>query len=270
MKATARHTNKISSASASDVGRVRSVNEDSLLERPDIGLWAVADGMGGHSRGDVASQRVRDALALVPGRLTGLDMLHAVRAALYDAHKGLLRESADMGEGHTMGTTVVVLLVQNNHFACVWAGDSRCYLLRAGHLERITRDDSLVQDMIDSGALDERQAESHPMANVVTQALGAPNDLSLSTVHGPLEPGDLLLLCSDGLTRMVPEPVIAEILERQGVNGVGTLIAAALEGGGRDNVTAIVVAPSVSVSGDVGPDDSDPDGDDDMDSTVIR
>jgi len=236
-------THRMTSASASHIGNVRSVNEDSFLERPDIGLWAVADGMGGHSRGDLASQTVCQALAEIRPPESGLELLNAVRTALHDAHAALLAHAAKLDGEQTVGSTVVVLLVYQGHYACVWAGDSRCYLLRDGALTRITHDHSIVQGMIDSGMLSESEAESHPLANVVTQALGAPGDLNLSTVHGPLTPGDLMLLCSDGLTRMVPDPVIETLMADRGVDGVDPLIDAALSEGGRDNVTVVVVAP---------------------------
>ncbi|KAA5604535.1 serine/threonine-protein phosphatase [Roseospira marina] len=258
-------TQRIESASASHVGRVRSVNEDSYLERREIGLWAVADGMGGHSRGDLASRTVCQALSEIEHPGSGLDLLNAVRDALYNAHAQLLDHAAALGGEQTVGTTVVVLMICQEHYACVWAGDSRCYILREGSLTRLTHDHSVVQGMIDSGVLDESQAETHPLANVVTQALGAPGDLELATVHGPLEPGDLLLLCSDGLTRMVPDSVIAELLGSRGLAGVDTLIDAALSAGGRDNVTAVVVAPDGAGQGrgDHAPADDSLDEDDD-------
>jgi protein phosphatase/serine/threonine-protein phosphatase Stp1 len=261
------------SASASHVGRVRSVNEDSFLERPEIGLWAVADGMGGHSRGDLASRTVCHALAAIPKPGSGLELLNAVRDALHAAHADLLEHAAALGGEQTVGSTVVVLLVYQNHYACVWAGDSRCYLLRDGALTRITHDHSVVQGMIDSGALAEADAENHPLANVVTQALGAPGELEPSTVHGPLAPGDLLLLCSDGLTRMVPEPDIADRLLTHGIDAVDDLIADALAGGGRDNVTAVVVAPfGDSVGGGRHPPDDSADPDDTIgpDDTAVH
>jgi len=235
---------RVRSVGVSDTGRVRRVNEDAFLERPDIGLWVVADGMGGHSRGDVASRMVCDTLAALPAQHSGLGLLHAVREALMDVHDALVQEARAMGGDQTMGTTVVALLINNGHYACVWAGDSRCYVLRDGELGRLTHDHSVVQDMIDAGTLDESQAESHPLANVVTQALGAPVDLALSTVHGPLRRGDLLLLCSDGLTRMVPEADVAHLLREDGLEATHSLVAQAVRAGGRDNVTVIVVDPS--------------------------
>ncbi|MBB4287202.1 PP2C family protein-serine/threonine phosphatase [Roseospira goensis] len=236
-------TPPFSFASASHVGRVRSVNEDCYIERPDIGLWAVADGMGGHSRGDVASRLVCEALSRLSWAGSALDLLNGVRGTLYDADRELRRQAETLGDGQTVGTTVVVLLIHQDHYACVWAGDSRCYLLREGQLTRITHDHSVVQSMIDQGVLEESGAEQHPLANVVTQALGAPGELELATVHGPLAPGDVLLLCTDGLTRMVAEDDIAAVMNRDGPAGVRALIDAALAAGGRDNVTAVVVAP---------------------------
>ncbi|MQX37136.1 PP2C family protein-serine/threonine phosphatase [Roseospira navarrensis] len=234
-------TQRIVSASASHVGLVRSVNEDNYLERPDIGLWAVADGMGGHSRGDLASQTVCRVLSEIPPPASGLELLNAVRDGLHAAHAELLDHAAALGGEETIGTTVVVLMVYQDHFACVWAGDSRCYLMRDGALTRVTHDHSVVQGMIDSGALAESEAEGHPLSNVVTQALGARGDLEPASVHGPLAPGDMLLLCSDGLSRMVPDADIADTLGRYGLGSVDHLIDQALSAGGRDNVTVVVV-----------------------------
>ncbi len=232
----------VRSASRSDAGRVRSLNEDSILERPDLGLWVVADGMGGHSRGDVASAMVCDALGRIAPPGSGLDLLYAVRTSLRATNARLVEEARDQGEG-AVGTTVVALMIYQDHYACVWAGDSRCYLWRDQSLTRLTRDDSLIQDMIDAGTLSESDSERHPLANVVTQAIGADSQLELSTVHGPLAPGDRLLLCSDGLTRMVQDADLAAIL-RSGAAVASlpdALVERALAAGGRDNVSVIVI-----------------------------
>lgn len=225
-----------------DVGRVRSLNEDALLDRGDIGLWAVADGMGGHAAGDFASRTIVDALGQVAPPSDGLSFLRDVEDRIQDAHAGLRRESDARGTGGIIGSTVVVLIAWNRHYACVWAGDSRLYLLRDGELRQVSRDHSLVQDLVEAGELAPEQAESHPQTNVVTRAVGAVEDLVLDKTQERISTGDMFLLCSDGLTRHVSDQEIAAVLAGEPAPGAAqVLIDLALERGARDNVTAVVV-----------------------------
>ncbi len=225
-----------------DVGRVRSLNEDALLDRGDIGLWAVADGMGGHDAGDFASQAIVDALGQVAPPSDGSSFLRDVEERIQGAHAALRRESLARGSGGIIGSTVVALLAWNRHYACIWAGDSRLYLLRDGALRRVSRDHSLVQDLVDAGELAPEQAESHPQANVVTRAVGAVENLVLDKTHEQISVGDMFLLCSDGLTRHVSDQEIAAVLTDETVPGAAqVLIDLALERGARDNVTTVVV-----------------------------
>jgi serine/threonine protein phosphatase Stp1 len=143
----------------------------------------------------------------------------------------------------TVASTVVVLLARNEHFACLWAGDSRAYLLRHGEFRQITRDHSLVQELIEAGAITPEQAENHPRANVITRAVGADlEDFALDKVSGRLMPGDRFLLCSDGLCKTLPEAQLAELLAADAsVPPPQALIAAALGLQAGDNVTAVVI-----------------------------
>jgi protein phosphatase/serine/threonine-protein phosphatase Stp1 len=223
-------------------GTVRSHNEDALLSRPEIGLWAVADGAGGHSAGDVASNMLVDALSSIPGDLSGGEMLNAVRDRVAVVHAALLAEGARRGGGTIIASTVVALMVRNGHFACLWAGDSRAYLMRNGVLQQITRDHSLVQDLVEAGAITAEQAERHPQANVITRAVGADDHLDLDKVSGALQDGDRFLLCSDGLSKAVNDDALAGLLaDRASPQPAAALIAAALARAARDNVTALVV-----------------------------
>jgi serine/threonine protein phosphatase PrpC len=224
------------------VGRVRSLNEDALLDRGDIGLWVVADGMGGHAAGDFASQAIVDALGQVAPPSGGSSFLRDVEERIQVAHAALRRESLARGSGGIIGSTVVALLAWNRHYACVWAGDSRLYLLRDGALRQVSRDHSLVQDLVDAGELAPEQAESHPQANVVTRAVGAVEHLVLDKTHEQISVGDMFLLCSDGLTRHVSDQEIAAVLTDETAPGAAqVLIDLALERGARDNVTTVVV-----------------------------
>ena len=225
-----------------DVGRVRSLNEDAFLDRTEIGLWVVADGMGGHAAGDFASRTIVDGLEQIAPPSDGSAFLREVEDRIQIAHAALRAESEARGSGGIIGSTVVVLIAWNRHYACVWAGDSRLYLLRDGVLRQVSRDHSLVQDLVEAGELAPEQAESHPQANVVTRAVGAVEDLVLDKTHEQIATGDMFLLCSDGLTRHVSDPEIAAVLTGEAAPDVAqALIDLALDRGARDNVTAIVV-----------------------------
>lgn len=225
-------------------GAVRSYNEDTLVRRPDAGLWAVADGAGGHRTGDVASGMIATALGGIPASLGAGEALSQIRLRLAAVHQALrVRAVQEGGAGSVIASTVVVLLVRNGHFVCLWAGDSRVYLLRDGHLAPITRDHSLVQALVDSGALSEAEAERHPQANVITRAVGADDEmLDLDKVTGRLLGGDRFLLCSDGLCKTLDAATLAA-LAADPAEPAARLIDAALAAGARDNVTAVVVQP---------------------------
>lgn len=230
------------SSAATHVGTVRSLNQDGFVHRPDLGLWAVADGAGGHAAGEVASGLIVDALQALPPELPPSDLLLEVQSRLGSVHETLRETSAQRAPGTVIASTVVVLLAHEDHFACLWAGDSRGYLWREGGLLQITHDHSLVQDLLDAGAITEEAAERHPHANIVTRALGAELEaFSLDKQLGVLVPGDRLMICSDGLTKALSDAEIVVLLSGAAAPDAQGLVAAALERGARDNVTAVVV-----------------------------
>lgn len=229
----------LASSFATHPGAVRKRNEDSVVHRPEIGLWAVADGAGGHGAGDVASQAVAAGLGTIPAGLSASELLAEVRLSLAATHAQLQQEAAADGGNRIIATTVVALMARHGHFACLWAGDSRAYLLRGGLLQRVTRDHSLVQEMVDQGALSEEEAESHPQANVILRAVGASGDLELDKVSGRLAPGDRLMLCSDGLFKTVSEAEIAALLTES--REASALVDLAVARGARDNVSAVLL-----------------------------
>jgi serine/threonine protein phosphatase PrpC len=234
-----------SSAGRTDVGPCREVNEDAFLIReelaPGVGLWAVADGMGGHQAGDVASKMVVDTLAELEPPVGGHEFLLEVEGALQGANAAMLYLAGEIGPKAVVGSTVVALLAFGGHYACLWAGDSRAYLLRDGRLTQLTRDDSVVQTLLDGGLISQAQARVHRQANVLTRALGARTELQLSLSEGPMQPGDVYLLCTDGLSNMLDEADLIRALgEPDGAAEV--LVAQALERGATDNLTALVVA----------------------------
>ncbi len=226
-----------------DVGAVRKHNEDNMLARPDLGLWVVADGAGGHASGEVASGMIVEALSRLPAHLGAGELLSGIRVTVNQVHAMLREEAARRGGNVMIASTFVGLMIRDKHFACLWAGDSRAYLLRGGVLQQITRDHSLVQELVDAGTLRPEEAETHPHANVITRAVGADDDeLELDKVIGQIQPGDRFLLCSDGLSKTLSEQEIQGLLGApDGVPPTELLIAAALAHRVNDNVTAVVV-----------------------------
>jgi serine/threonine protein phosphatase Stp1 len=224
---------------ATHPGVKRACNEDALLSRPDLGLWAVADGAGGHSCGEVAAKMVVAALDAIPPSLTASEMLAQVRLRLAGAHHMLRQESDRIGE-RLVASTVVVLIVRDVHFACLWAGDSRAYLMREGTLDQLTVDHSLVQDLLDQGTIDAVEAARHPQANVITRAIGADGiEPELDKKIGRVIPGDRFLLCSDGLCKTLTAGDLTRLL-REGTSA-GQILATALARDPADNVTVMTV-----------------------------
>lgn len=227
---------------ASHAGTTRPSNQDTFLIRDDVGLWAVADGAGGHGGGEIASAAVAEALSTLPAGLSAGELLGRVRLALQDANAALREQARALGPRAMLASTVVALLVRDGHFACLWAGDSRCYLWRHGVLSSITRDHSLVQELVDRGEITAEAAERHPQANVVTRAIGADDMLALDKVTGQVLPGDVFLLMSDGVTKALDPRMLADTLAAaEGQALADALIALAMTRGSTDNVTALVV-----------------------------
>jgi len=224
----------------SHVGLRRQLNEDTYYGDGELGLWLVADGMGGHACGEVASALARE--AIVREVRGGTPLPQAIRIA----DEEIIRASRRRNDSLPMGTTVVAARVQGHRFEVAWVGDSRAYLWRDGKLAQLSQDHSYVQELIAQGSLTVEQARAHPHRNVVTQALGVtdPAHLNVATMTGELRPGMQLLLCSDGLTEEVDERSLAQALAQADCSAqecVDTLVAAALDGGGSDNITALLV-----------------------------
>lgn len=245
---------RLQAAAASDTGRVRQLNEDAFACRPDDGLFVVCDGMGGAAAGEVASQlAVHEIVEHVtkrdgtppndntpngyrPPTLNLAAALQYANAAVYErAH----RDAEHAG----MGTTAVGVLIADNIASIAHVGDSRAYLWQAGHLEPLTRDHSLVEEEVRAGLLDRETSLQSQHQNVLLRALGAEPQADVELSEVPLQPGDYLLLCSDGLPRMVPESAMQETIATLGdpQRICDRLIADANANGGLDNVTVIVV-----------------------------
>jgi len=234
------------SAAHTDVGRVRSRNEDAYLDQPQRGLWAVADGMGGHAFGDVASRTVVDTLENLPLPADMAQCIDATRERLGQVNAAL-RAEARVRQVPVIGSTAVVLLACGMEAACLWAGDSRIYLYRQGRLQQLTRDHSQAAALRARG---EDAAAAAVGANMITRAVGASDVLELDVTTLATHDGDIFLLCSDGLSNPVPEQAIRETLAGGDcAHAVQTLVGLALANGGRDNVTVVVVRAS-DMSGD--------------------
>jgi len=220
-------------------GKVREKNEDSILTDPSGMLWAVADGMGGYGHGDVASDIVIDCLAAIPDDAAPEQ---ALVAQLEQANRLVAERQSQPGMGR-MGSTVVAMIVTGAVAHVAWAGDSRAYLLRAGRLRMLTRDHSVVQDLVDRGELTPEEAESHPESHIITRAVGGAAVLEVDSASVPLAVGDRLMLCSDGLTRCVYEQTIEQLLVAAATPELAcqSLVREALDSGAPDNVSAIVV-----------------------------
>jgi len=231
---------KLSYAAETDAGVVRDRNEDIFFADADLNLWFVADGMGGHQGGEVASEIARATIS------------ESVRSgeSLSDAIQKTHQEIIASGERDVgfpgMGCTVVALQVDGHNYAVEWVGDSRAYLWNGNHLKRISRDHSFVQQLIDQGQISKKEACSHPKKNLVTQALGVVDleTVVVDRVEGQFHRDDRILLCSDGLTDEVPDDQIENILRESTTeqDAVNNLLEAALNHGGSDNITIIYVS----------------------------
>jgi protein phosphatase len=226
---------------ATDVGKVRTVNEDAFLSRPEAGLWVVADGMGGHAAGDFASDRIVRELFTVGMPGSGADFQARFMERLGRANDAILDHARSLGQG-TVGATVVALLIDGPDYACIWAGDSRIYLLRDDVLTQQTRDHTEVQALLDSGSVTLEQAETWARKNVITRAIGVTRTPDCDVVGGRLRFGDRFILCSDGLTGHVSDVEIAAIVSTHDPqDACDRLIALTLDRGAKDNVTVIVL-----------------------------
>jgi serine/threonine protein phosphatase PrpC len=232
----------VSAHAETHVGAVRKVNEDSILDLGELGLWAVADGVGGADAGDVASQLIVSSLSGLSGPPDADGFQQEVVAVLESVNGRLREEAAAFGRDRIVASTVVCLLFSEGRYCCIWAGDSRIYRLRGDRFELMTHDHSEVQAMLDAGLITSEEARQYPNANVITRAVGAEDSLLLDVVNGMIEPGDAFLLCSDGLTKVVEDWEIGAILgSLPAQEAVRRLIHTALERGGPDNVSVVAV-----------------------------
>lgn len=226
----------------SDVGSVRQANEDAALAKPGIGLWAVADGMGGHEVGDVASSMIVEALDLVEPVSHLSDFVDVVEQAVVDVNRQIIDYADMMFDNATMGSTLVALVIRGRVGVCLWAGDSRLYRMRNRHLTQLTRDHSHVQDLLEAGEISAEEAVNHPHGNLITRAVGVEEDGLIDINVFNTQIGDTFLLCSDGLYNTVTDEQIIQMLaDGDAEKAAQHLVDASLANGARDNVTVVVI-----------------------------
>lgn len=226
------------SVARSHIGHVRKINEDRLLNFSEQRLWAVADGMGGHCLGDEAATIVVRGLADLAADTDPITR-KSIGTALERANDAILARGRSSGQ--VCGSTVAGLHIVGTSALIFWAGDSRIYRLRQGSLERLSRDHSVVQELADAGLISERQARDHPQAHVITRAIGVDSDVAIEYCSHSVQAGDLFLLCSDGLSGPLVDGTIQSLLKGPLSDISIHLQHAALQAGGADNISLILV-----------------------------
>lgn len=235
-------------AARTDTGLVRAKNEDAYFVEAEAGAYGVADGLGGHAAGEVASRlavrRVAGALSSLPRGVAPEEAHEALRSAIEEANREIHGEARARPDLAGMGTTLTALfLTDGGKYVVGHVGDSRAYLLRAGELRRITRDHTYVQELVDRGRLTDEQARVHPRSSVLTRALGLDREVEVELHEGEVRTGDRFLLATDGLTGMLPEEELRTLLEaeRPPEAAAELLVESANQAGGMDNTTVVVV-----------------------------
>lgn len=243
---TMRRAIKWDAFTATDVGCVREVNEDSLLSRSEVGLWAVADGMGGYEAGEIASAMVVDCLAEIENVDYFTDFVDLVENKLIEANTNIYEYAEIMCNRRMMGTTIVSLIIKGRIGACLWAGDSRLYRYRNNELQQLSQDHSQVEELIQQGFLERENAASHPEANVITRAIGACEDVFISLNVFSTQIGDTYLLCSDGLHNSVDKEKIVQALDKTDLESASEdLLSQAIDNNVADNVSLIIIRGTV-------------------------
>jgi len=233
-------------AARTDVGVVRAGNEDNYLMLADRGIFIVADGMGGHAAGEVASEMAVEIISRELGSLRGIpdeEAMMRVQRAVVTANSAIFERTLSEQDKRGMGTTATMVALLPGRYIIGQVGDSRAYLLRDGRMLQVTKDHSYVQEQVDAGLLTAEQARVHPYSNVITRCVGAGAEVVPDVYFGDLRTDDLLLLASDGLTGMLEDEQLVDILSNEGgpQEWVDRMIADANHRGGLDNITAIIV-----------------------------
>lgn len=239
---------RFESFGVSHQGRVRERNEDRFLIEPESGLWVVADGMGGHEDGELASSSIVEHLGAIGVAASAPELRERFEDRLARAHGDIRRQASERGV--TIGSTVAALLAIDGCYACLWAGDSRIYLVRAGTIAQVSRDHTEAQELVERGVITPQEAQTWPRRNVITRAIGVSDDLVMEFEQGETLPGDIFVLCTDGLTNHVSDREIeSAVVAAPPRQACQALLDMVLERGASDNVT-IVVARCRAAPGD--------------------
>ena len=239
---TVRRPIKWHSAEETNTGMVREINEDSIISNSNVGLWAVADGMGGYEAGNVASNMIVSSLAEITATIHLDDFITSVEDCIVDVNQRILEYAEIMHDGRMLGSTVASLLIHGKVGACLWVGDSRLYRIRNNELTQLSRDHSHVEELLQQGVISPEEAVSHPEANVITRAVGASAEVYVDVNVFDAQVGDTYMLCSDGLYNTVDrENIIYYLNNFTAEEGVKSLIIKAMENGAPDNVSIIII-----------------------------
>ena len=234
-----------------DRGSVREINEDYyniISGYPGIpAAFIIADGMGGHNAGEIASRTSIDHISNIileaPELLAeSTDMAETIKSLIVNANQVVYNKSLELTENNGMGTTLIMAVITGNIMHIGHVGDSRLYLVRKDNMKRITTDHSYIEELVKNGSLTREEAEKHPKRNIITRALGCSEDLEVDTYICKLEANDCIVMCTDGLTNMLDEKEIKDVVMREApVKACEELVAGAIRGGGDDNITVIVI-----------------------------
>jgi protein phosphatase len=230
-------------AGLTDPGRQRDHNEDDFALAPELGIAVLADGMGGHNAGDVASELAVSTTMAILRQTAGLSAHDRLDTAIHAAHATIREKAASSARFHGMGTTIVAVLLEGDKLAVAHVGDSRLYRLRRGELKALTKDHSLLQEFIDKGLYSAEEARAKVARNILTHALGLEETLKLAIGEHRIEAGDRYLICSDGLYEMVNDTEIGALIGRplKAAEVCPVLIELANAKGGKDNITVVVI-----------------------------
>jgi len=235
------HGAMFDTGAATHVGKVRLRNEDCYLVRPEAGIWVVADGMGGHESGDLASSTVIEALQSIEPPSSAADLLEQCEERIAAANMRLKEIGRERG-GVIVGATVAMLLIFDDYYACVWAGDSRVYVVREKKIIQLSQDHTEVEELLVKGVITREEAKTWRAGNALTRAIGAHDEVELEITSGPMMSGDAFVICSDGLTRHVTdEEILTHVASGPSQEACDRLVALTLERGAADNVTLVVV-----------------------------
>ncbi len=229
-----------SSYGRTHVGKVRAINQDAFADLPDKGLWVVADGMGGHSEGEIASELIVSTFKQFKADIIEGVSTTKIHQQLAEINTTLVKKAALLGENEVIGSTVVVLYAYQKRCVVIWSGDSRIYLFREGHLKQLTQDHNNETELLADGFSPE-EVKSHPYAQILTHAIGGDADVYIDELVQEVKSDDVFLLCSDGLNKEVSDGKIEEVLTQMPCQqAVDALMELSLENGGADNITIVI------------------------------